>query len=681
MWVLFLFAVLHSQGDPSRQARELVEKLRSDRIEEREEAERGLRVLGKPAIPELEKAAKDGEVEVARRAQHLLRVISIMEGLPPALLKAMPGIVDRLASGEPRACTEAFLALAEPRDASIRAEDLEAIVVPALKGARRDGNPPSEASRVLRAAERWSLRSATREIAMLLLDSEVDSSAADALKNLDATDAIPDLIPMLRNPQQSVRFKVVEVLGDLGAKQAIPGIRRLLEDPDDGVRERAVEALGILGAKEAIGDLVPLLKPGRLNRRGAVARALARLGAKEAVPDLLLALDQGTPESRAAAMEALAGLGAREVVRRLVRGLADDDASVRSTAVRLLGNLEARDAIPEIARHLEDSQSQVRIWTVATLAELGAREHLGGIADRLADKESYVRAAAARAVARLRAREEIPRLQKLLEDPDGPVRGAAAEALVALGAPDLTPRLVKLLDGGDWISQSCALRALADLEAKEAAPSIARLLGSGQASVRSRAIGVLVRLGGREYAGEIRKLLSDPNYLVRIQAAESLGSLGSTEGVPLILREARDRRWPVQEAGGSLFIAKSPRALNALRSPGMWDRLGRMELPEQLEGTRKSLVERLAQEAGLQVEWSPGVNWEEDAWMGGQVQLKIYSKRQTFLGQLVMLLQGRSTANKAARYEVIVEPDALRVMPYHDALKFWESWWADHPKK
>ena len=56
-----------------QEVEDLVRLLRSEKIEERSEAERRLRERGTPALPALEKALKDADPELARRAQRLVR--------------------------------------------------------------------------------------------------------------------------------------------------------------------------------------------------------------------------------------------------------------------------------------------------------------------------------------------------------------------------------------------------------------------------------------------------------------------------------------------------------------------------------------------------------------------------------------------------------------------------------
>ena len=87
-------ALFAAQDDPTKRARELVEKLSSDQVELRDEAVRKLKELGKAAIPELEKAAQGREGEAAARARMILRVFEIRGQLTPTLLRTKPGVED-----------------------------------------------------------------------------------------------------------------------------------------------------------------------------------------------------------------------------------------------------------------------------------------------------------------------------------------------------------------------------------------------------------------------------------------------------------------------------------------------------------------------------------------------------------------------------------------------------------
>ncbi|HLY07738.1 MAG TPA: hypothetical protein VKW04_00410 [Planctomycetota bacterium] len=77
--LLTWWAVAGAQDDQSRQVQKWLENLRSERIEEREEADLELRKLGKGVLPDLERAAGDKDVELSARARTLIRRIRLKE--------------------------------------------------------------------------------------------------------------------------------------------------------------------------------------------------------------------------------------------------------------------------------------------------------------------------------------------------------------------------------------------------------------------------------------------------------------------------------------------------------------------------------------------------------------------------------------------------------------------------
>jgi hypothetical protein len=70
--------------DANKQIAELISKLGDVRFEVRQGAHRALVEIGKPALPQLRTAANGGDVEIARRAEQIIRQIEA----PPKLQKS-----------------------------------------------------------------------------------------------------------------------------------------------------------------------------------------------------------------------------------------------------------------------------------------------------------------------------------------------------------------------------------------------------------------------------------------------------------------------------------------------------------------------------------------------------------------------------------------------------------------
>ena len=82
MWILMTLSLalgFCAQDDRGREAHALIEKLRSERIDDRDQASLELRKLGPAAMPELEKAATDPDLEISTRARELLLLIRLKD--------------------------------------------------------------------------------------------------------------------------------------------------------------------------------------------------------------------------------------------------------------------------------------------------------------------------------------------------------------------------------------------------------------------------------------------------------------------------------------------------------------------------------------------------------------------------------------------------------------------------
>src|SRR5215467_1633932 len=77
--------------------------------------------------------------------------------------------------------------------------------------------------------------------------AQVRREAATAMGALKVTDAIPELIAMLKDDDGGVRSRAAEALWGIGgseAQAAVTPLISLLEDEDAGIRLNAVGALG-----------------------------------------------------------------------------------------------------------------------------------------------------------------------------------------------------------------------------------------------------------------------------------------------------------------------------------------------------------------------------------------------------------------------------------------------------
>lgn len=122
--------------------------------------------------------------------------------------------------------------------------------------------------------------------------------------------------------------------------------RRYLKDPDSNVRAVAAVALGLHGTPDDVPLLVPLLKDPDKTVRKATARSLQRLHNPVAVAPLMDAMDLAKEpewEVRAEAADALGQYPEQRVLQKLIAALDDPQLVVNQTTLRSLKTLTGRD--------------------------------------------------------------------------------------------------------------------------------------------------------------------------------------------------------------------------------------------------------------------------------------------------------------------------------------------------
>jgi HEAT repeat protein len=713
--------MLGAQSDRAGQARELVEALGSERIEDREEASRKLKELGRAAFPELERAAKRADREIAARAALLIRCITIKEQLPPDLMKAAPGLEDRLAAGEPHTWTEVFMAAVEPRvDKRVYPQLGKEAIEPLAAAALRGAQTRKEKEYIIERVGLWKFKSAASEILKFLDDpsQEIQMVALTACGRLDAREAlprmlellrrplqdklrwaawagleamrpkeaIPDLLKLLADPDLSIRHEIGTLLVKIGASEAVPPLLKLFNHSDPLIREGACRVLIDMRAKEAQPDLLRLLRSENPIVRERAGYVLGRLEVREAIPDFSESIRDKVPEVRGRAAWGLGVLGAHDKASVILPLLDDDNPQVRMHAAIALAKLKAREASLGLRKRLVDPDPWVRGWSMTALAELDDREATADIARRLDDSNPWVRRHAVDALFCLGARAHAPSIARRYEDHDSQVRYSVARALENFAVKETATAVLSSLNDDDGI-RMWAARALGRMRAENAADKLVPLLTDKEPSVRGAAAQALGEIGATDKAQDVGALLGDTEEVVTSEwvdlrdavdsyiegtwdaqeqedvstvgavAAAALCQMGSSEGVPTVLQlSSGERHWHLLNS------------LNFLRKPDCCRRLREKPLSKGMSDSRRKLIQSLAEEADLTLEVSPSFKGPPPSPFAS---MRTLGEK----GRALSLYEALEQALLWSGHTFILEADRIRIVLRAEALQFWTAWW------
>ncbi|HXX94952.1 MAG TPA: HEAT repeat domain-containing protein [Planctomycetota bacterium] len=518
-----LLAFLVGRQDPS----EILDRLRSDRIEEREEAARRILSEGRPFLPFLQKARLDPDSEVAERAYSLIRVIQGTDRLTPGLLSAFPGLEDRLGDGDDPAWTAALRAAVAARRPR---EDLRPLAPRAVRGARTR----EEKCEVCRLVQFMEFREACPDLLGLLgeKDPDVLAAAIGALRLLRAQEAVAPALALLDHPDAQRRIRALALLPYLDAPESIPRATRLLGDREGGVRGTAAIILAQLEGKGAIPKLLLVLKldPAPWVRIQAM-QGLVEVAGPDACPALAGHLEDRDAEVRMRALSHLLCQRGRTHEAKIVGRLGDPDPKVRLLAIDAVLGLNLRSCGPGLVALLGDREPAIRARAAKALGLLRRQEAIPALLPLLRDPGTEVRKSAALSLGHLHAREAASELIRLLEDPAA--RDAAVTALGQAGIAQAAPRIAGLLREGRGLNRPRACEVLADLGSKEAVPVFLELLDQDSPGLTRAAIRALGRLGEESASPKIRSLLVQRD--LRTAAAEALSDLRDKESVPFLL--------------------------------------------------------------------------------------------------------------------------------------------------
>lgn len=345
-------------------------------------------------------------------------------------------------------------------------------------------------------------------------DAAEPETVQHVLQRLVAAARIYDKRQMASASNQLIRMK----------GEAVPQLVAVLDDVDDNVRWQAIVALGRIGRPEAVSATSRLVDACRdldADVRGAAAVALGRLEARssETIVALRLLRNDEQPMVQADAWWALWRLQhERGAVDALVKLLTSKDWLATSHASRHLAAI-GHAAVPGLFKTLADSDQAHGRQAAETLRRMGPR------------------AAAA-----------IPSLLQLLR---GNNPQSAVAAARVLGAQDkaAVAGLVSCLEAQNRHSRLLAIVALGEI-GPAAAPAVPRL-SSKLDNAEGRELRLLAEALGRIGCGTTEgvvglvRLLDHENQDTRGVACQALGRIGVAAGIADRRLERLARQDPV----------------------------------------------------------------------------------------------------------------------------------------
>jgi HEAT repeats len=175
------------------------------------------------------------------------------------------------------------------------------------------------------------------------LNSTNRGELKDALKKLrqmNASEAVPDILPCLKNPDPGVVREACRTLAVLGNKDTVPDIEPLLNNPREDIRKDAQQAIDKLNP-----DIMGLRSSLNSTNQGElkdVLRKLREMHAPEVVPNIVPCLKHPDPGVVREACRTLAVLGNKDTIPDIEPLLNSPREDIRKDAQKAIDILRSK---------------------------------------------------------------------------------------------------------------------------------------------------------------------------------------------------------------------------------------------------------------------------------------------------------------------------------------------------
>ncbi|MBD2261437.1 HEAT repeat domain-containing protein [Pseudanabaena sp. FACHB-2040] len=412
------------------------------------------------------------------------------------------------------------------------------------------------------------------------------STAAEALGELRSTEAVPDLLMILNDPDEATRFNAIKALGQIGSAEAVPALLNQLQADSVEIRQAAATALGQISGPDSVAALTAALSS---DISATAAKFLGTAGAETAVPELQQALQRATvtveltaedlrlDPSRSicrAAPMALGRIGSSEAVEILVEALQQENWLLRRCVLEAFAQI----SMEESSEPLVQARRQLVPLLVEALQQTWPYDQ--EIFHQTFMESIRIRKEAASALALVDS-DVVPYLIEMIPPETGiPIFIELLQNTSATGHP--LPRATyrdyrEYIGPADDRLVAIAQAYLAAARTIVAPVSAEALHPDLPAPDLEAAILLSPYLADDATISALIMLLSHENTSVRQEAAEALGQLRAAAAVPGLMQQLQDKDdWVPGSAAIALGRINTPVAVpmlvQALDSPVVFTR-------------------------------------------------------------------------------------------------------------
>ncbi len=394
----------------------------------------------------------------------------------------------------------------------------------------------------------------------------IKSATAVTLGKLKATDAIDNLVVLLKDEDEWVRFSTLDAIGliggedvadklldifkvvDLSTIAAIDALSMLAEPEDYKKVMQAVSAPGVIDVlnvetvvrfikkfdgylndndkKIFMQMMVPKINEANVEELNEIFQGLASLKNKAALDELILFagtkdFDEETRGYLKDAIVALADIG------KLIAAMSKYPLH-NLTFVEAFSDLKDPDTVEPITTLLDtDPDAKVKRAAIEALGNIGTPNTFDTLVVALKDSEGNVRKNAVEALGKLGDDRVVPVLiDMLLVEEFDDVKDAIGQSLSMFSGVEVESAYVSLLDNKDMAIRVVGIDGLGSLKSDGAKNRLMEALGDNDARIRSECIRALGGYEDSDISTILSGALADKDKQVRMTAIEALGNRG-----------------------------------------------------------------------------------------------------------------------------------------------------------